>query len=183
MHTQLFYVTIYSSAESEITLSGRKRTRRNMGVGDLNKHREIGKYISILQRLSNIYFANELSYYQIGCGQQFFLLQIFKNPGISLQELASNGSFDKATATRAVKKLEEEAYVRTETDGEDKRVRHIYATEKARTVVDITRNSVDSLTEVMLEGFTEEERDSAEAFLIRMADNSYRHIIANKGKE
>ena len=183
MHTQLFYVTIYSSAESEITLSGRKRTRRNMGVGDLNKHREIGKYISILQRLSNIYFANELSSYQIGCGQQFFLLQIFKNPGISLQELASNGSFDKATATRAVKKLEEEAYVRTETDGEEKRVRHIYATEKARTVVDITRNSVDSLTEVMLEGFTEEERDSAEAFLIRMADNSYRHIIANKGKE
>ena len=73
--------------------------------------------------------------------------------------------------------------MRTETDGEDKRVRHIYATEKARTVVDITRNSVDSLTEVMLEGFTEEERDSAEAFLIRMADNSYRHIIANKGKE
>lgn len=183
MHTQLFYVTIYSSAESEITPSGRKRTRRNMGVEDLNKHREIGKYISILQRLSNIYFANELSSYQIGCGQQFFLLQIFKNPGISLQELASNGSFDKATATRAVKKLEEEAYVRTETDGEDKRVRHIYATEKARTVVDITRNSVDSLTEVMLEGFTEEERDSAEAFLIRMADNSYRHIIANKGKE
>lgn len=113
----------------------------------------------------------------------FFLLQIFKNPGISLQELASNGSFDKATATRAVKKLEEEAYVRTETDGEDKRVRHIYATEKAKTVVDITRNSVDFLTEVMLEGFTEEERDSAEAFLIRMADNSYRHIIANKGKE
>ena len=183
MHTQLFYVTIYSSAESEITLSGRKRTRRNMGVGDLNKHREIGKYISILQRLSNIYFANELSSYQIGCGQQFFLLQIFKNPGISLQELASNGSFDKATATRAVKKLEEEAYVRTDTVGEDKRVRHIYATEKARTVVDITRNSVDSLTEVMLEGFTEEEGDSAEAFLIRMADNSYRHIIANKGKE
>lgn len=177
MHTQLFYVTIYSSAESEITLSGRKRTRRNMGVGDLNKHREIGKYISILQRLSNIYFANELSSYQIGCGQQFFLLQIFKNPGISLQELASNGSFDKATATRAVKKLEEEAYVRTETDGEDKRVRHIYATEKARTVVDITRNSVDSLTEVMLEGFTEEERDSAEAFLIRMADNSYLSLI------
>lgn len=85
-----------------------------MGVGDVNKHREIGKYISILQRLSNIYFANELSSYQIGCGQQFFLLQIFKNPGISLQELASNGSFDKATATRAVKKLEEEAYVRTE---------------------------------------------------------------------
>ena len=143
----------------------------------------ISKYSSMAYRLSQIYFDEQLAPYHIGCGQQFFLLQIFKNPGISLQELASNGSFDKATATRAVKKLEEEAYVRTETDGEDKRVRHIYATEKAKTVVDITRNSVDFLTEVMLEGFTEEERDSAEAFLIRMADNSYRHIIANKGKE
>ena len=166
-----------------IITHGNKQEAEWLEVKYMSQHREIGKYISIIQRLNNMYYANELSSYQIGCGQQFFLLQIFKNPGISLQELASNGSFDKATATRAVKKLEEEAYVRTETDGEDKRVRHIYATEKARTVVDITRNSVDSLTEVMLEGFTEEERDSAEAFLIRMADNSYRHIIANKGKE
>ena len=106
MHTQLIYVTIYSSAESEMTPSGGKESWRNMEVGDVKEHREIGKYISMIQRLSNIYFANELSSYQIGCGQQFFLLQIFKNPGISLQELASNGSYDKATATRAVKKLE-----------------------------------------------------------------------------
>lgn len=149
----------------------------------MNKHREIGKYISILQRLSNIYFANELSSYQIGCGQQFFLLQIFRNPGISLQELASHGCYDKATATRAVKKLEEEAYVRTETDGEDKRVRHIYATERAEAVVKLTLDRMDTLTDILLEGFEEEERDYAERILIRMADNSYRHIIAHKGKE
>ena len=108
----------------------------------------------------------------------FFYCRFLKIP-----ESACRSWLPTEASTRAVKKLEEEAYVRTETDGEDKRVRHIYATEKAKMVVDITRNSVDSLTEVMLEGFTEEERDSAEAFLIRMADNSYRHIIANKGKE
>lgn len=154
-----------------------------MEVGQVNKHREIGKYISILQRLSNIYYANELSSYQIGCGQQFFLLQIFKNPGISLQELAAYGSFDKATATRAVKKLEEEAYVRMETDGEDKRIRHIFATEKAGPVVRKTIESVDILADIMLEGFTETEMDAAEAALIRMAGNSHRYIIAHKGKE
>ena len=77
-------------------------------VERMNEHREIGKYISILQRLNNMYFANQLSFYQIGCGQQFFLLQIYKNPGMSLHELASYGQYDKATATRAVKKLEEE---------------------------------------------------------------------------
>ncbi len=44
----------------------------------MKEHKEIGKYISIIQRLNNMYFANQLSSYQIGCGQQFFLLQIFK---------------------------------------------------------------------------------------------------------
>ncbi|WP_242843196.1 hypothetical protein [Lacrimispora celerecrescens] len=49
----------------------------------MSEHKEIGKYISIIQRLNNAYFANQLSSYQIGCGQQFFLLQIFKKPGMS----------------------------------------------------------------------------------------------------
>lgn len=152
-------------------------------MGDVNKHREIGKYISILQRLSNIYFANELSSYQIGCGQQFFLLQIFRNPGISLQELAAHGYYDKATATRAVKKLEEEEYVRLETDEEDKRVRHIFATEKAELVVEKTVESVVALNNILLAGFDEEERDEAEAMLIRMAGNAHEHIFGHKGKE
>lgn len=152
-------------------------------VRSVNKHRDIGKYISILQRVSNMYFGNELSAYQIGCGQQFFLLQIYNNPGISLQELASNGCYDKATATRAVKKLEEEGYVRTETHGEDKRVRHIYAAKKAEPVVAGTVRRVDSLTEIILEGFSMKERDEAEAFLIRMAENSYKHVLLQKGKE
>ncbi len=149
----------------------------------MENRREIGKYISIIQRLSNIYFSNNLASYQIGCGQQFFLLQIYRNPGISLQELASRGYYDKATATRAVKKLEEEAYVRLETDGEDKRVRHIFATKKAEEVVEKTLESVAVLTNFLLDGFDEGEREAAEAMLIRMAGNAHRHIVGHKGKE
>lgn len=149
----------------------------------MDKHREIGKYISILQRVSNIYFANQLSSYQIGCGQQFFLLQIFKNPGMNLQELASYGYYDKATSTRAVKKLEEEGYVRTEMDGEDKRVRRIYATERADEVVKKTKESMAEWVETILADFTEEEGDLAEELLIRMAVNALAYIKEEKGKE
>ncbi|ADL02962.1 MarR family winged helix-turn-helix transcriptional regulator [Lacrimispora saccharolytica] len=149
----------------------------------MNEHREIGKYISILQRLNNMYFANQLSFYQIGCGQQFFLLQIYKNPGMSLHELASFGHYDKATATRAVKKLEEEGYVLTEMAKEDKRLRRIYVTDKAAAVVEKTLESVAEWADIILKGFTKEERDAAEQMLIRMAYNASHHIMEQKGKE
>lgn len=149
----------------------------------MEERQSIGKYISIIQRFSNIYYAEHLSSYQIGCGQQFFLLQIYINPGISLQELAAHGCYDKATATRAVKKLEEEGYVRLETDEEDKRVRHIFPTVKADGVVEKTKESVTSLTDLLLDGFEEEEKETAVAMLMQMAANVQRHIIAHKGKE
>lgn len=149
----------------------------------MEERRNIGKYISIIQRFSNIYYANNLSFYQIGCGQYFFLLWIFKNPGISLQELAAQGCYDKATATRAVKKLEEEGYVRLEVDEADKRVRHIFSTEKADGVVEKTLESVAALEDLLLDGFDQEEKEAAAAMLRRMADNARGHISEHKGRE
>ncbi len=133
----------------------------------MSEHKEIGKYISIIQRLNNAYFANQLSSYQIGCGQQFFLLQIFKKPGMSLHELASFGHYDKVT----------------EMAQEDKRIRRIYVTEKATNVVGKTLESVNDWADILLKGFTNEERDAAEQMLIRMACNALDHIVEQKGKE
>lgn len=149
----------------------------------MNKHREIGKYISILQRLSNAYFSNRLASYPIGSGQQFFLLQIFRCPGMNLQELASQGKYDKATSTRAVKKLEKEGYVQTEMVKEDKRVRRIFPTSKAKDVVEKTLESAEDWTEIILDGFTAKERDAAEQMLIRMASNACKHTTELKGKD
>ena len=166
-----------------ITICETRQNTEWLEVTYMSQHREIGKYISMLQRLNNMYYANELSLYQIGCGQQFFLLQIYKNPGMNLQELASFGHFDKATATRAVQKLEEEGYVLTETGTEDKRVRRIFATEKAEPVVAKTWECVEDWENVILEGFTDEERDGAQQILKRMAENARNHMIDRKGKE
>ena len=149
----------------------------------MDKHREIGKYISIIQRLNNMFYANRLSSFQIGCGQQFFLLQIFNHPGMNFHELALNGNYDKATATRAVKKLEEEGYVRTEMEEGDKRIRRIYLTDRAKPVVEKNQECVDEWAEIILEGLTDTERKEAEQLLIRMADNAHRFNTKQKGKE
>ena len=60
------------------------------------------RYISLLQRNTRRYFDLMLEQDQIGSGQQFFLLRIFENDGISMQDLARLGSFDKGTVPRAV---------------------------------------------------------------------------------
>ena len=78
------------------------------------------KYISILYRQGNRFYDRELAKYNIGYGQQFYLPRIYENQGLSMYELARLGHFDKGTVTKAVQKLEEQGYLRIETDERDK---------------------------------------------------------------
>ena len=55
----------------------------------------ISKYSSMVYRLSQIYFDEQLAPYHIGCGQQFFLLHIYRHPGINQYELAYQDHYDK----------------------------------------------------------------------------------------
>ena len=63
------------------------------------------KYISMIQRNTGRYFDLCLGADQIGSGQQFFLLRIAENEGITMYDLAQLGQFDKGTVTKAVQKL------------------------------------------------------------------------------
>lgn len=63
------------------------------------------KYISIIQRNTGRYFDISLEPDHIGSGQQFFLLRIAENEGLTMLDLAQTGSYDKGTVTRAVQKL------------------------------------------------------------------------------
>ena len=94
------------------------------------------KYASILKRSTDRYFDDILADCQIGCGQQFFLIRIYENDGISMYDLARLGSFDKGTVTKAVQKLERLGYVRSERDRRDGRVRRLHATDRAKPVIE-----------------------------------------------
>lgn len=149
----------------------------------MEDYHSINRCISSIQRLSYPYFDRKLSYYNIGCGQQFFLLHISKNPGITPQELAAQGNYDKATATRAVQKLEKEGYVTLEVDQADKRVRHIYLTEKARPIIAETWKILDSWIGIITKDFTVEEKQQTENFLRRMERNANRFMEGYRGGE
>ena len=93
--------------------------------------KSVGSYISHFYRIGSSFLSREYEKYGIGFGQYQFLLQLYLKDGISHDELTELVAFDKATTTRAIKKLESAGYVKTTLNEQDKRKYHIYLTEKA----------------------------------------------------
>ncbi len=90
---------------------------------------------SILYRSMQKFYDKRLSEYDIGSGQLPFLLLIYEHEGISMQELAKMGAFDKGTITRGLVKLEEQGYIRIETNPKDKRIRQLYTCAKTKDII------------------------------------------------
>lgn len=91
----------------------------------------LGRYISILDRLMKMYYNRGLSDFEIGWGQQFYVEYLYDHPGASAQEMVEYIRVDKATLTKIIKKLVEIDYIKIVGDEQDKRVKHLYLTEKA----------------------------------------------------
>ena len=132
----------------------------------------LGRNISIAYRLSNRFYDRVLSPYQIGCGQQFFLLRIYENQGISMYDLARMGRFDKGTVTRAVQKLEGQGYVRCVPDERDKRVRRLYTTDMVEPIAKAVNEARKQWNEYLTRGMTQEEAEMARTLLNRIAENA-----------
>lgn len=90
---------------------------------------------SILYRCTQKFYDKQLAELGIGAGQLIFLISIYENEGISMQNLAKIGCFDKGTVTKGIQKLESGGYVRLVLDVEDRRVKNLYTTDKTKAVI------------------------------------------------
>ena len=84
----------------------------------------LGRWISIFDRLMKMYYDRGLREYEIGWGQQFYVEYLYDHSGASPQEMAECIRVDKATLTKIMKKLTEIAYIRIVGDQQDRRVKH-----------------------------------------------------------
>lgn len=136
----------------------------------------LGRHASILYRQANRFYDRALAPYGIGCGQQFFLLRIFEHQGINVLDLARLGQFDKGTATRAVQKLEEEGYIRSEPDPQDRRMRRLYTTPAAEPIVQEMFAARERWNQILTRGIRQEEIEQADKLLAHMAENALNYI-------
>lgn len=140
--------------------------------------REVGALARCVQSLSDIRFR-ELDLQR---GQFVFLTRICEAPGLALGQLAEVVKVDKATATKAVQKLAVSGYVRREQDQHDKRLIHLFPSEKGQAVYEQIIAEENRNLAVCLEGITAAEAALLERSLRRMQEQLAVEWRAVKGQ-
>lgn len=128
--------------------------------------------ISCLFRLSNSIMKQKLRKYNIGRGQFHFLMYLFDHgDGISQEELNEKLRFDKATTTRALKKLIKSGYVTKKVDETDHRVNRIFLTDKAYEIRKEVEIVNQELEKIITEHLSDQEKNQFDNLLDKMINN------------
>lgn len=133
----------------------------------------INRTISILYRYNQCFFTQRLGEYSLPMevGQLPALIQVYRHPGITQDGISLNAGIDKGTVARTVKQLEDNGLVIRETDSKDRRVNHIYATEKGMESKEQVFQIIRELHEVLYRGLCDSEIAEAISLLERMRNN------------
>lgn len=132
---------------------------------------DIGRWASIFDRLMKMYYDRNLSEFEIGWGQQFYVEYLYVHPGATPQEMAEHIRVDKATLTKMIKKLNEVGYIQVEGDQRDHRVKHLYLTEKAISAAEKIKKIHGDFYETLRAGISAEDIALTERTLQKMANN------------
>lgn len=92
--------------------------------------------IDTLVREIHALYESKFKSYALQRGQFIFLTRIYENPGISLSDLSYELKLDKTTITRAIQKLIDSGYLIKQQDEIDKRVWHLFSTDKCKELYD-----------------------------------------------
>jgi len=103
--------------------------------------------------------------------QHRLLMEIFRNPNASQNEIAKAMDVSAATIAVSLKKLEKGGYIKREMVEEDNRLNKITVTEIGNKVVEQSKQIFDRADKKVLEGFTEEEKYTLFALLNKLNAN------------
>ena len=131
----------------------------------------IGRCISILDRLMKMYYNHGLADFEISWGQQFYVEYIYDHPGTSAQEMVEYIRVDKATLTKIIKKLMEIGYIEIVGDERDKRIKHLYLTDKAVPAVKRIKKIHNSFYSTLQSDISPLDVQLAEQTLEKMMEN------------
>jgi len=133
---------------------------------------KIGRWISIIHRHRQNYLTKRLEAYRIGSGQHVFLMILSRHDGISQEQLSEYMKIDKATTAKAIKKLENEGYIRREVDPRDKRAYKVFLTPKGVEVIPAIKEAIQDWERMATNNISEDEIMLLMEILGKMAENA-----------
>jgi len=142
----------------------------------MERDRSVGRWLGMLHRYARLRFGKAAAAHDLDDRQFPILMGLYRNEGASQDELATHHLLDKATIARAVARLEKAGYVVRRRDEHDGRIKRVALTPKARRIEPELREIRDEWSEVLTEGFSEQEREALLSLLERMVANAERYM-------
>lgn len=136
-----------------------------------NSCQSVGKYISIIHRTGSSFLSKEFSKFNIGSGQYMYLIHLYKNDGLSQEELTEILNIDKGTTAKSIKKLETEGFIMRVKDKNDKRINRVYLTPKALEIKDEFLSSINAWENTLTSNLSYAEKEQALTLLKKITYN------------
>lgn len=131
----------------------------------------VAKYVSLISRQMQVFFAKRMESLDIGPGQYAYLFALYGEDGQSQQSLSNQLLVDKSATVKAINKLEELGYVERKTNPKDKRYYYVYLTPKGLAIKPDLEAIVEEIYELMFLGISEDEREDLLNLMRRVARN------------
>ncbi len=112
-----------------------------------------------------------LSRLELYPGQEFLLLNLFPQDGLTHSEVAENLCVQPATVTRMLDRLVKSEFVQRRTDADDQRVSRVYLTEKGQELLQPIEQVWQELEEISFANLTLEERLLLRRILLQVNEN------------
>mgnify|MGYP004584750205 CR=1 FL=1 len=129
--------------------------------------RDVGTIARALDSIANIEFK-DLS---LTKGQYLYLVRIYENEGIIPERLAELIKVDRTTLSRAIKKLEGNGFIEKKLDSQNKKIKHLYTTDKGKDVAIFILRENEYSNKVALKSFSKEEIALMHKLLSKMKKN------------
>lgn len=120
-----------------------------------------------------IHSKSDFKFKQLGLqkGQYMFLTRVCENYEINLVDLSTMLKVDKATTTKAVKKLIDLGYINKKQNEKDKREYQLTPTRKGVQIYNLLIKEEKKQLDISFDGFTQDEKVEATKLLERMSKN------------
>ncbi len=142
----------------------------------------LARHINVIGRAGYFFAQHSLSDTGLNGVDHGVIEYVAHHPGVSQEGLRSHFNKDKSTVARAMVRLEQAGYVRRETNPQNKRENRIYVTHKGQLLVDRIQAMKNQWRNILLEGFTPEEREAFLALSARAAENAGRYLGRQHGE-
>ena len=135
-----------------------------------------GRRVACLYRRFQEYLAEAFRDRGFGAGQVPLLMELSGEDGLRQEELAVRAGLDRTTVARSIRCLDETGLIRRNPDPQDRRAYRISLTDAGQKTIPHLHGTLKKWSEILTEGFDEEEKNQFMNLLERAAGNAGRYM-------